>query len=231
VAGLCSSITVWTDLSTLCLSVEPLPILLYLSPTCCTHRPDHVLNIIITQLALLIKSSRWRNRNSEIMICFSFSFWNTCQTQWLLFTVISQPEWAHPRNLTGSDGRLKKDKRQKTNMQKAGVRWVGCSGGDTQQQHPPPACLLYTVANKEVQQQFLRGHDIVVIGNRRNLRLLLSGRKHLRKSSCAAFRPCLFLQLGLCQLSLQVIWHSCAYVKFSEASHSLLPTSPPFYIS
>jgi hypothetical protein len=36
-------------------------------------------------------------------------------------------------------------------MQKAGVRWTGCSDGDTQQPHPPPAGLLYTVANKEVE--------------------------------------------------------------------------------
>jgi hypothetical protein len=46
---------------------------------------------------------------------------------------LSWPAWAHPMNLIGSDRRLRKDKRQKTNMQKAGVRWAGCSDGDTQQ--------------------------------------------------------------------------------------------------
>jgi hypothetical protein len=63
-------------------------------------------------------------------------FWNPC-----------------PRNLTGSDGRSRKDKKQKTNMQKAGVRWAGCSDGDTQQPRPPPVRLLYTVAKKELEQQ------------------------------------------------------------------------------
>jgi hypothetical protein len=44
-------------------------------------------------------------------------------------------------------------------MQKAGVRWTGHSEGDTQQPRPPPASLLYAVANKEVEQQFSGGHD------------------------------------------------------------------------
>jgi hypothetical protein len=62
---------------------------------------------------------------------------------------------------------------------------------ETQQPYPPPESLLYTVANKEVEQQFWEGKgcDIVVIGNRRNLQLLLSECKHLRKSSHAAFCP------------------------------------------
>jgi hypothetical protein len=82
--------------------------------------------------------------------------------------------WARPRNLTGRDGRLRKDKRQKTNVQKAEVRWAGCSDGDTQQPCLPPASLLCTVANKEVEQQFWGGgHDIVVTRSRRNLPLLL----------------------------------------------------------
>jgi hypothetical protein len=62
-----------------------------------------------------------------------------------------------PRNLTGSNGRLRKDNRQKTNMQKSRGRWAGHSDGDTQQPHPPPVSLSYTVANKEVEQQFLEG--------------------------------------------------------------------------
>jgi hypothetical protein len=109
---------------------------------------------------------------------------------------ISRPVQACPRNPIGSNGRLRKDKRQKTNMQKAGVRWARCSGGDTQHPHPLPASLLYTVANKEVEQQFWGwGCDIVVIRNRRNLRSLLSERKHLRKSSYTAFCPRPLLQL------------------------------------
>jgi hypothetical protein len=81
-------------------------------------------------------------------------------------------------------------------MQKAGVRWAGHLDGNTQQPYPPPVSLLYTVANKEVAQHFGRGHDIVVIWNRRNLRWLLFEHKHLRKSSCAAFCPCPLLQLS-----------------------------------
>jgi hypothetical protein len=42
-------------------------------------------------------------------------------------------------------------------MQKARVKWAGCSDRDTQQQHPPPVSLLNTVANKEVEQQFSWG--------------------------------------------------------------------------
>jgi hypothetical protein len=59
-------------------------------------------------------------------------------------------------------------------MQKAGIRWAGCSGGDTQQPPPPPASLLYTAANMEIEQQFSGQCDLVLIGNRGNLRLLLS---------------------------------------------------------
>jgi hypothetical protein len=47
-------------------------------------------------------------------------------------------------------------------MQKAGINWDGCSGGDTQQPLPPPVHLLYIMAN-EVEQQFLGWQDIVVI--------------------------------------------------------------------
>jgi hypothetical protein len=36
------------------------------------------------------------------------------------------------------------------NMQKAGIRWAGCSGGDTKQPPQPLMSLLYTVANKGV---------------------------------------------------------------------------------
>jgi hypothetical protein len=49
-------------------------------------------------------------------------------------------------------------------MQNAGVRWAGWSDGDKQQPHPPPASLLYTVVNKEVEQQCWGGWcNIVVI--------------------------------------------------------------------
>jgi hypothetical protein len=55
-------------------------------------------------------------------------------------------------------------------MHKVGARWVGHSDGDAKQCPPPPASLLYTVANKEMEEQFLEeGCDIVVLGNKRNM--------------------------------------------------------------
>jgi hypothetical protein len=75
------------------------------------------------------------------------------------------------------------------------------------------------VANKEVEQQFLGGHDIAIIGNRKNL---WKNRKNyslnvniLGKAAMLHFALTSFLWLGLCQLSLQIIGYSCAYVKFS----------------
>jgi hypothetical protein len=84
-----------------------------------------------------------------------------------------------------------------------------------QQPRPPAASFLYMVANKEVEQQFSGRCDIVGVRNRKNLWLLLSGDKYLRKSSCATSCPCPLLWLELCQLSLKIIWHSYASVKFS----------------
>jgi hypothetical protein len=125
--------------------------------------------------------------------------------------VFSWPTWAHPRNLTGSDGRLKKDKRQ--TCKKAGVRWAGCPGGDTQQPPPPPASLLYIVTNKEVEQQILGWHDNVVIGNRGNLWLLLSAhtgtvpvwRAWCRHPCSYAKQLCCILPSPLLQLGVVLI--------------------------
>jgi hypothetical protein len=39
-------------------------------------------------------------------------------------------------------------------MQKAGLRWAGCSGRDTRQPQPPPGSLLCTAANQEAEQRF-----------------------------------------------------------------------------
>jgi hypothetical protein len=106
---------------------------------------------------------------------------------------------AHPRNLTGSNGRLRKDKRQKTNMQKAGTRWTGRSDGDIQQPvHLQQVFYIQWQTRRWSNSSGGWGNDTVVIRNRRNLRSLLSGRKHLRKSSSAAFCPCPILWLGLC---------------------------------
>jgi hypothetical protein len=63
---------------------------------------------------------------------------------------MNQALYAHMNNK-----RKMKKKKKKTNKQKAGVRWTGCSDGDTQQLHLPPVSLLYTAANQEVEQQFL----------------------------------------------------------------------------
>jgi hypothetical protein len=91
-------------------------------------------------------------------VIWSMAKFNSAVSLYLLMSgVLKFPQlaWAHPRTLTGSDGRLRKDKRQ--TCKKAGIRWAGHSGGDTQQPPPPPASLLYTAANKEVEQQFLGG--------------------------------------------------------------------------
>jgi hypothetical protein len=113
--------------------------------------------------------------------------WGKSQTHLL------QPVPAHPRNLTGSDGRLRKDKRQKTNMQKAGVRWAGHSGGDTHQPSPSPG--VYYIQCKQ-------GGGATVLGD---VTLWSSGtggtcdRYSLRKGSCAAFCLTPFCSKGLCQ--------------------------------
>jgi hypothetical protein len=85
---------------------------------------------------------------------------------WKNYTVrkISRPAGAHPRNLSGSVWRLRKDRRQ--TWEKTGIRWAWCSGGDAQQPCPPPASLLYTVANKEAEQQFSGWRVFVFIRNR-----------------------------------------------------------------
>jgi hypothetical protein len=54
------------------------------------------------------------------------------------------------------------------------------------QSHPPSESLLYTVTNKEVEQQFSGRSDIA-----------------------------LFCSWGHAKLSLQIIGYNCAYVKFS----------------
>jgi hypothetical protein len=60
-----------------------------------------------------------------------------------------------------------------------------------------------------VEQQFSgEGHDIVILGKRRNLWLLLSGCKYLRKNSCTA--SCPLLSWGCANSSLQFIGHNCA---------------------
>jgi hypothetical protein len=62
----------------------------------------------------------------------------------------------------------------------------------------------------------LGGHAIVVIGNRRNLQSLLSGHKNiLGKAAVLHFALAPFCNWGLCQPSLQIIGHSCAYITFS----------------
>jgi hypothetical protein len=74
--------------------------------------------------------------------------------------------------------------------------------------HPPSGSLLHPVVNKEVEQHIVTRETCFPIS--------FSELKQLRKSNCAAF--CLLLQLGPKKsaiLSLQIVEHSCAYVKFS----------------
>jgi hypothetical protein len=142
---------------------------------------------------------------------------------------LSRPVWACPRNLTGSNGF---EKRQKTNMQKAGIRCAGCSGGDTQQPRPPPSSLLYKAANKEVEQWFSGRSDLIVIWNKGNLRSLLSAHtgtvpdwRAWYKHPCSYEKQlcCILLSFpsapgGCANPSLQIIWHGCAHVKFSYSA-------------
>jgi hypothetical protein len=110
-------------------------------------------------------------------------------------------------------------------MQKAGVRWAGCSDGETQQllQQQPTATNSEFIIYSGKQGGRATVLSVCVGGagggdvtrNRRNLQSLLSECKHLRKSSHAVFCPHPVLRLGSCQLSLQIIGHSCAYVRFS----------------
>jgi hypothetical protein len=106
-------------------------------------------------------------------------------------------------------GKLRKDKRQ--TCKKAGIRWSGCSGGDTQQLPPAPASLLYTVANKEVDQQFLGQQDVVVITNGEPAITTLHI-NILRKAAVLHFVLDPFCSWGLCH---PACIHGCACVKFS----------------
>jgi hypothetical protein len=57
---------------------------------------------------------------------------------------------------------------RRPNMHKSGARWAGHLDGDTQQPAPSPASLLYRVA-KLGGTAVLRGGDIVILRDRRNL--------------------------------------------------------------
>jgi hypothetical protein len=92
-----------------------------------------------------------------------------------------------------------------------------CSGGDTQPAgaaavnqtlpskslHPPS--LLYPVVNKEVEHssQGEQEKPVLTSLNVNNL------------GKAAVLHPALFWGWGLAKLSLPIIGHSCAYVKFS----------------
>jgi hypothetical protein len=111
---------------------------------------------------------------------------------------------ASPRNLTGSDGRLRKDKRQKKNMQKAGVRWVGV------QKETHNSCVhlqrvYYTQGQTRRWSNSSQGSMTLQLLGTRGTCDCYSGCKHLRKNSSAAFCLGPLLWLRLCQLSLQII--------------------------
>jgi hypothetical protein len=61
---------------------------------------------------------------------------------------------------------LRKDKRQKINMQKAGVRWAGCSNGDTTASSTSSKFIIYS--GKQGGGTTVLGErcDIAVIGNK-----------------------------------------------------------------
>jgi hypothetical protein len=108
---------------------------------------------------------------------------------------ISRPAWAHPRNLTGGDRRCRKDNRQKT---KHAQSWGQVGWGLRWRQTAPSTSskfIIYSCKTRWSSSSWRRGCDII-LRNRRNLWLLLSECKHLRKNSCAV--SCPLLQLGLC---------------------------------
>jgi hypothetical protein len=109
-----------------------------------------------------------------------------------------------------------------------------CSGGDSQQQHqqqpiknfhqktspPPSVSLLYPVVNNEMEQKFLgRG---TAIETRETCVSTSLNVNNLGKAAVLHFA--LFCSWGCAKLSLPIIGHSCAYVKFSRAFHNMLPT-------
>jgi hypothetical protein len=106
---------------------------------------------------------------------------------------ISRAAQARPRNLTGSDGRLRKDKRQ--TCKKLGSGGLGTLMETLTASTTSSEFIIYS-SKQGSRATILRQCDIVVIQNRKNLQLLLSRGKHLMKSSCAAFCPCPLLQLG-----------------------------------
>jgi hypothetical protein len=125
-----------------------------------------------------------------------FKVWPVLQS-WILLNqrLVSQPMWARPRNLTVSDGRLRKDKKQ--TCRKLGSGGLGAQVETHNNSTTSSEFIIYS-GKPGSRATVLRLCDIVVIRNRRNLRLLLSTCKHLRKSSCAAFCPPPFCSWGLC---------------------------------
>jgi hypothetical protein len=98
----------------------------------------------------------------------------------------------HPRNLTGSKGRLRKDKRQT-------CRNLGSDGlGALMETHNSiHLWRVYYIQWQTRRWSNSSGEgDTVVIRNRRSLLSLLSEHKYLRKNCCAAFCPYFVLQLG-----------------------------------
>jgi hypothetical protein len=160
---------------------------------------------------------------------------NLCQLY-----IISRPARAPTRNLTGSIGRLRKDKRQT-------CKKLGSGGlGNLVEIHNSlePSSEFFICSGKpgsgiakSAEQQFLGWRDLVVIGNSGNLWSLLSAHsvpvwrswcKHpcsYTKQLCCILLLLPFAAGGCAHPSLQIIWHSCAHIKFSQASHTLLSTT------
>jgi hypothetical protein len=118
------------------------------------------------------------------------------------------------RNLTGSNGRLRKDKRQ--TCKKAGIRVAEHSSEDTQQ--PPSPSEFITYSSKQGSRVTDLGrHDITSDGYSLDVNIL-------GKASVLHFALPPSTAGGCAHPSLQIIGHSCAYVKFSWAFQTLLAT-------
>jgi hypothetical protein len=101
------------------------------------------------------------------------------------------------RNLTGSNGRLRKDKRQ--TCRKLGSGGLG-AWTETTQQLDTTVSLLYTMVNKEIEQQFCGGgRDIVVLGNGGTCNRYPLDVNILGKAAVLHFALTPFCSCGLCQ--------------------------------
>jgi hypothetical protein len=114
--------------------------------------------------------------------------------------LLSWPTRACPRNLNEGDGRYEKPTDRRPNCIKLGPGRLGARMET--HQHPHPSAFIIYSSNMRWRGISWRGHDIVILRNRRNPWHYLSEWKHVGKNSCTA--SCPLLQLRLCQSNMEV---------------------------